>query len=374
MTRGSSSNVPEKRRNKRQDPVSTSIESDGDHSPSVNFPRGRMGKKKVDAPIPRRKVKRTVNRQHPSGGIRIEEPRPSGSCQGNWYNSIFMGPKKLSIIEMKWIDWEFLGKQRSKVAKTAVHMCHEKNVDKLMSLEHAWSAELIGQFYATAYFEDSEDGTEEHIRSLMEGLEYTVTMSHFASILELDEHDLNKPSLHNEPALSQDVIRRLYMDDNHQVHLGTSKGLLPHFDLLLKIIKTTLSPKSGDKSTLTTRHAALLLRMCSTAQPFNVMKYIWNEIQMIVLDPSNGLSYAPFLHMMIQKIIGFHFKGECEHYAYCPKIPQAPKITGSKGKPTSSTSQLVHPSCGSSSSSSIKRALSAIFGLCKEDGTEGQVY
>uniref|UniRef100_J3MSD5 Uncharacterized protein n=1 Tax=Oryza brachyantha TaxID=4533 RepID=J3MSD5_ORYBR len=43
----------------------------------------------------------------------------------------------------------------------AVHLCHQKNLDTLMSLEHNWSEELIGQFYANAYFEDNDDGSEE---------------------------------------------------------------------------------------------------------------------------------------------------------------------------------------------------------------------
>uniref|UniRef100_J3NCQ5 Reverse transcriptase Ty1/copia-type domain-containing protein n=1 Tax=Oryza brachyantha TaxID=4533 RepID=J3NCQ5_ORYBR len=85
MTRGSS-NVPEKTRKKRQDPVSTSTESDGDNSPSVQYPRGRIGQKKIDEVSPsRRRGKRTANRGCPSGGIRIEEPsscpRPIGSAR-----------------------------------------------------------------------------------------------------------------------------------------------------------------------------------------------------------------------------------------------------------------------------------------------------
>uniref|UniRef100_J3N802 Uncharacterized protein n=1 Tax=Oryza brachyantha TaxID=4533 RepID=J3N802_ORYBR len=62
------------------------------------------------------------------------------------------------------------------------------------------------------------------------------------------------------------------------------------------------------------------------------------------------MSYAPFLHLMIRRATGFYFKGECEHYAYRPKIPQAPK-----------------PPRASSPSSPIKKALSAIFGICKKN-------
>uniref|UniRef100_J3MSD4 Uncharacterized protein n=1 Tax=Oryza brachyantha TaxID=4533 RepID=J3MSD4_ORYBR len=92
MTRGGSSNVLEKRHKKRQDPVSTSTESDGDNSPPVKYPRGRIGKKKVDevgkkkvdeVSPSRRRGKRTANRGRPSGGIRIEEPSSSALPTGS---------------------------------------------------------------------------------------------------------------------------------------------------------------------------------------------------------------------------------------------------------------------------------------------------
>uniref|UniRef100_J3LWQ2 Uncharacterized protein n=1 Tax=Oryza brachyantha TaxID=4533 RepID=J3LWQ2_ORYBR len=384
MTRGSSRNLLEKQRKQRQDLVSTSAESDGDNSPRVQYPRGRIGKKKVDEVSPRRRGKRTANRQRPNGRIRIEEPsssppptrstrracdaqRPNHEAavgairlytkpvltvaighetprkvvdylknmsrartdlQVDWYNSLFLGRKKSSIMEMKWIDWDFMQKQSNQVAKTAVNLCHQKNIDALMSMAYNWSEELIGQFYASAYFEDSDDGLEEQVRWLTEGIEYSITISQFASIFGLNAVDLSKADLHLQPALSQETIKRLYVDDSTKVTLGTVKGLLPHFDLLLKMIKTTLSPKSGNKIALTARHAALLWSMRASAPPFSVMKYIWNEIQEIVLDPSKGLAYAPFLHQMIQRGI----------------------------RTTSS-----------SSSSPITIALSAIFGLCKKN-------
>uniref|UniRef100_J3MRU0 Reverse transcriptase Ty1/copia-type domain-containing protein n=1 Tax=Oryza brachyantha TaxID=4533 RepID=J3MRU0_ORYBR len=265
--------------------------------PASAISKGRIGKKKVDEV-----GKKKVDEVSASRGKKLQTAVVEVAV--DWYNSVFLGRKKPAITKMKWIDWEFLKKQNSVVAKIVVCLCHEKHVDTLMSLEHAWSAELIGQFYATAYFEDTEDESEQQIRWLPEGYEYTVTMSEFAQILELDEHDLTRPN----------IIKKLYVDDARQIRLGTTKGLLPHFDLLLRLFKTTLAPKSGDKSTLTTRHAALLLRMCSTAQPFSIMKYIWNEIQAIVLDPSKGMSYAPFLHLMIQRATGFFIKGECKHY------------------------------------------------------------
>uniref|UniRef100_J3N1K2 Reverse transcriptase Ty1/copia-type domain-containing protein n=1 Tax=Oryza brachyantha TaxID=4533 RepID=J3N1K2_ORYBR len=376
MTRGSSSNVPEKRRKKRQDPVSTSVESDGDNSPPVQYPRRRIGKKKVDEVSPsRRRGKRTANRGRPSSGIRIEEPfsslpptrpacRPCDAQSPNHEAAIeairhFTKPvltaavghetPRKAIDYLKNMarartvrgrtpeqqlannsDYRFYS-QSSQVAKTAVNLFHQKNLDTLMTLEHNWSEELIGQFYASAYFEDSDDGSEE------------------------------------KPALSPETIRRLYVDDSSKVTLGTVKGLLPHFDLLLKMIKTTISPKSGDKSALTARHAALLWSMCTSASPFSVMKYIWNEIQVIVLDPSKGLAYAPFLHIMIPRVTGFYFGGECVHYPYHSQIPQAPKITGSKGRPVASSSQ---PPCASSPSLPVKKALSAIFGICKKNAVK----
>uniref|UniRef100_J3LWB7 Uncharacterized protein n=1 Tax=Oryza brachyantha TaxID=4533 RepID=J3LWB7_ORYBR len=192
-------------------------------------------------------------------------------------------------------------KQSSQEAKIAVNLCHQKNLDALMSLEHNWSEELTGQFYARAYFEDSDDGSEEKVKRLMEGLEYSITISQFASVLGLDASNLSKIDLHLQPALSPKTIRKLYVDDSNKLTLGTVKGLLPHFDLLLKMIKTTISPKSGDKLALTARYAALLWSMRTYAPPFSVMKYIWNEIQAIVLDPSKGVAYAPFQHIMIHR-------------------------------------------------------------------------
>uniref|UniRef100_J3M3J2 Uncharacterized protein n=1 Tax=Oryza brachyantha TaxID=4533 RepID=J3M3J2_ORYBR len=353
MTRGGRRTLLEKQRKKRQDPVSTSTESDGENSPRVQYPRGRIGKKKADEVSPRRRGKRTTTvsallvafglRNHPTlllpPGPLAGLVTPRGQIMKLLWGSSASTPsmctrKKSSITEMKRIDWDFMQKQTSQVAKTAIRLCHQKNIDVLMSMEHNWSEELIGQFYASAFFEDSDDYTEE------------------------------------KPALSQDTIRRLYVDDSNKVTLGTIKALLSHYDLLLKMIKTTLSPKSGDKTALTARHAALLWSMCTNAPPFSIMRYIWNKIQAIVLDPSKGLAYAPFLHQMIQRVTDFYFNGECVHYPYRPQIPQAPKISRSRRRPVGSSSQPVCTSSCSSSSSPIKRALSTIFGLCKKNAVK----
>uniref|UniRef100_J3KYV0 Reverse transcriptase Ty1/copia-type domain-containing protein n=1 Tax=Oryza brachyantha TaxID=4533 RepID=J3KYV0_ORYBR len=47
-----------------------------------------------------------------------------------------------------------------------------------------------------AYFEDSDDGSEEQVRWLIEEIEYSITISQFASILGLHASDLSKVDLH----------------------------------------------------------------------------------------------------------------------------------------------------------------------------------
>uniref|UniRef100_J3NCP9 Uncharacterized protein n=1 Tax=Oryza brachyantha TaxID=4533 RepID=J3NCP9_ORYBR len=150
------------------------------------------------------------------------------------------------------------------------------------------SEQLIGLFYASAYFEDSEDGSEEQVRWPIEALEYSITISQFASVLGLDAVDLSKVDLHNQILRTQETIRRLYVDDSSKLTLG------------------------------------------------------------IVKLPSSSL------------------RGECVHPPYRPQIPQALKISSSKGKPVGSTSQLVRPA-SSSSYLRIKKAVSAIFSLCKKN-------
>uniref|UniRef100_J3MED2 Uncharacterized protein n=1 Tax=Oryza brachyantha TaxID=4533 RepID=J3MED2_ORYBR len=395
MTHGGSSNVPEKRRKKRQDPVSTSTKSDGDNSPPVQYPRGRVGKKKVDevgknkvdeVSPSRRRGKKLAHRGCQSGGIHIEEPSSSpppigsarGPCDAQRPNHeavvgairLFTKPVLTAAFghetPRKAVDYL----KNMARARTDRGRAPEQQLENRLSVlltKHNWSEKLIGQFYASAHFEDSDDGSEEKVRWLSEGIEYSITISQFASVLGLDDSDLSKLDLHLQPALSQETLRRLYVDDSSKVRLGTVNGLLPHFDLLLKMIKTTVSPKSGDKSALTARHAALLWSMRASASPSNMMKYIWNKIQAIVLDPSKGLAYAPFLHIMIRRVTGFYFEGECVHYPYRPQIPQAPKVAGSKGCPVGSSSQ---PPRASSPSLPIKRALSAIFGIFKKNAVK----
>uniref|UniRef100_J3MVJ6 Aminotransferase-like plant mobile domain-containing protein n=1 Tax=Oryza brachyantha TaxID=4533 RepID=J3MVJ6_ORYBR len=254
--------------------------------------------------------------------------------QVDWYNSVFLG-RTNSLTEMKWVDWDYLQASTNPVAKQVIKMCIDKDVGGIMCLEKDWNEELIGQFFATVFFEETEDETEQQMRWLTEGEEYTMTMSQFATILGLDALDLNKPNIHAESPMSLEVVRTLYADRMPAGALGSTKGLLPHYDLLLKLLKTTISPKSGDKTALTSHHHTLLLRMRENAPPFSIMKYIW-------------------------------FVADCAHRSNKPILP---KVSKAKGKSSAlarpSTSQIPErPSSGSLSL--FKKALSAIFGIYKK--------
>ncbi|XP_040380339.1 uncharacterized protein LOC121054497, partial [Oryza brachyantha] len=62
--------------------------------------------------------------------------------------------------------------------------------------------------------------------------------------------------------------------------------------------------------------------MRENAPPFSIMKYIWYELQQIILDASRGLAYAPYLHLMIETVTGLRFVADCAHRSYKPILPK----------------------------------------------------
>uniref|UniRef100_J3MJ68 No apical meristem-associated C-terminal domain-containing protein n=1 Tax=Oryza brachyantha TaxID=4533 RepID=J3MJ68_ORYBR len=269
----------EKRQKAREE---LSTETDSEDSPPFEFPRGKMTK-----------GNKVATKGEASKLLSFETPRKSIDymrCMGKTRVDRLKAPEQQYLCEA---DYRFKTQASTNpVAKQVIKMCIDKDVGGIMCLDKDWNEELIGQFFATIFFEKTEDGTEQQMRWLTEGEEYTVTMSQFATILGLGAFDLNKPSIHAESPMSSEV--------------------------------------------------------------------------QIILDVSRGLAYAPFLHLMIEIVTGLRFVADCAHRSYnpiLPKVSKAKEKSSASSRP--STSQIPeHPSLGSLSP--FKKALSAIFGICKK--------
>jgi hypothetical protein len=61
-------------------------------------------------------------------------------------------PKK-SVVETKWVNWEWMTTRRNKYFNTIKKTCDQPELTNIMCYKYDWNKEVICQFYSTLYFD-----------------------------------------------------------------------------------------------------------------------------------------------------------------------------------------------------------------------------
>lgn len=78
-----------------------------------------------------------------------------------------------------------------------------------MGYKRDWNSEVIAQFYATCYFEES--GNVRNVHWMTEGTWYSISHSDFGMILGFGAGDRNRVKLHLGSVLSKNDMSGMYM-------------------------------------------------------------------------------------------------------------------------------------------------------------------
>ena len=147
------------------------------------------------------------------------------------------------ICPMKWIDFEKLMKKADYFGG-AVKVCGLLGLEQLMRTECNYSVSLIHQFYATVVFDSSEDIG----MTWMSGRQrLTSSFREFAQILGCPFHGLTTAAgarMHvHGVSYNKHVMTDLYQPGGR---IGSQNGLLPTYDILLRMFRWTIAPIAGN--------------------------------------------------------------------------------------------------------------------------------
>ena len=97
----------------------------------------------------------------------------------------------------------------------------EQKIKKIMAYQCDWNDEIIVQFYATLYVEDSDgDARNWKMHWMIEGTWYSVGYLQFGRLSGFVTSDLNHSKLNNDIALLHKETKIMY----EQGHFGTVKA------------------------------------------------------------------------------------------------------------------------------------------------------
>jgi hypothetical protein len=181
----------------------------------------------------------------------------------------------------------------------------------LMGFKYDWNAEIIAQFHATFYYNSYTD----FINWMTEGVHYKINIVTFARLLGFGKTDRERDTINFENHLKNHQIADAYFLD--EMAQGTTLGLKPVYYVLNNLLRQTIYPKGGSESTSLRSFAPnLIARMLPGAAPFSVSKFIWYDLITSMENGVDNFPYAPYVMYIIELVIGYIFKKECEHYSY----------------------------------------------------------
>ena len=299
----------------------------------------------------------------------------------DFYTSVCLHPKHPHIAPMHAIDWDHLADKQSIVCDAVIEACDAFGLKEIMVFRYNWNVEIIAQFHASFYYSKRDSA----IHWTTSGIYFAVDYITFSRLLGLGSRDLERDQIHNERKLSNYELKDLYR--RPQKADGETQGLKSFFYVLNNLLRATLTPKSGDATSIHAFAKNVLLRFAENGRPFCIMNFLWEELIAAEYDSRRGFSYAPYIMYVIEKVTGIFFRKDGEHLLY--KLTRT-KQTGASKTPSASSDQSPPPvdspprrphgpSCSSGPSHSrapsqsrgekpnlARRVLKAVFCMCRQ--------
>src|SRR6266540_1857123 len=94
---------------------------------------------------------------------------------------------------------------------------------------------------------------------------------------------------------------------------GETQGLKSFYYVLNNLFRHTLTPKTGDATSIHAFAKNILLRFAQNGRPFCITNFLWEELIAAENDSRRGFPYAPYVMYVIEKVSGICFKKEVEH-------------------------------------------------------------
>jgi hypothetical protein len=200
------------------------------------------------------------------------------------------------------------------------------------------------------------------------GRRFHVKLAQFAQILGLSSQlDIPK-KLHFGRAMMPREMTPMYIQDGGFQPPKVDR-LLPHFLVLHRMMRKTLTPRIGYSEAILAYERNLLVALMKPVR-FYVFEYIVDEIWNIATNPLRSCGFAPNIQYMIEMVTKEKFYKDSRHNPLRPIVPKDLRASrvDSSAAPAAAPSHTTHNGGASSASSTnigFLKMFRGIFVMCE---------
>jgi hypothetical protein len=144
---------------------------------------------------------------------------------------------KMKLIKMKWIDFTHLEAAEEPVKEDVLELVDRYKMRDSMSFKHDWNIEVLAQFHATFFHEDSK----ETIHWMTEGVHYKIHFITFARLFGFNKEDKEADIIHFKAHMNHSKIAAAYEYD--ELVDGSTTALRSVYYVLNNMFRETIYPK-----------------------------------------------------------------------------------------------------------------------------------
>ncbi|MCI06047.1 hypothetical protein A2U01_0027102, partial [Trifolium medium] len=141
---------------------------------------------------------------------------------------------------------------------------------------------MVKEFWMKAHVYDNVAAKQKKniIKSVLAGLDITISRAHFAKLLDVKDQGKRISDYKNEIYYRQSIKKQLYSDENLA---GKSKSMKDFYIVLFKILISNLIPRSGGTDTISWEHLHLLYFLKS-GKKINLVDLLFEYLYQAVRD------------------------------------------------------------------------------------------
>jgi hypothetical protein len=200
------------------------------------------------------------------------------------------------------------------------------------------------------------------------GRRFHVKLAQFAQILGLSSQlDIPK-KLHSGWVMMHREMSPMYVQDGG-FQPPKVEGLLPHFLVLHRMMRRTLTLRIGYSEAIPAYEMDLLDALMKLVR-FDVFEYIVDKIWNITTNPLRSCVFAPYIQFMIESVAHDKFYEDVHHDSLHPSVPKDPMAShaGYSAAPAAAPARTTRSGGAPSApatNSDILKMLRDIFATCQ---------
>jgi hypothetical protein len=196
----------------------------------------------------------------------------------DWYQTVLYR-KSSPVVKQQYVDIEYMRNKNDMHFNRVLEACDLHGISDLLQFRHNWNQEIIFEFYSTLFY----DKKERIFMWMTNDRRFHVRIAQFAQIFGLSSQLEIPKKLHSVRVMMPREMTSMYVQDGG-FHPLKVEGLLPHFLVLHRMMRRTLTPRIGYSEAIPAYERNLLNALMKPVR-FDIFEYIVDEIWNIATNP-----------------------------------------------------------------------------------------